>query len=79
MTPTMKDALKSLAGHGGEGVIDNLGRVFAAGEVLGLYYEGELASAFSSVTWLRLCALGYIEGAGPNRIKLTDEGRRAAA
>lgn len=73
MTPTMKEALKALVEHSGEGAIQKNGTILAAGEVLGTAPE----ISFSSMTWLRLVSLGFIEGAGKNRIRATASGREA--
>ena len=61
LTKSQQAALEALREAGGSGVIQpNGGRVLAAGQVL----------RFMPDTWLRLVTLGFIEGDGPNRIRL---------
>lgn len=75
LTQTQKDALAWLAERNGSGVFDKLGRLIAAGEIVGKYCGDELVSAVSSATWARLFACGMIEPDGRNRARLTDAGR----
>lgn len=65
---THRRALGWLAQHGGEGAIDQHGRLVAQGERFG---SSETASV-----WLRLVTTGHVEGAGRHRIRLTADGRK---
>jgi hypothetical protein len=64
---THRRALGWLAQRGGEGVIDQHGRVVAQGE--------KFSSAESAQVWLRLVTTGHVEGAGRHRLRLTADGR----
>lgn len=77
LTDTQIAALKALMDHGGEGAILRDGSVLAAGEVLGVYREGEMRYAFSKDIWRRLAQAGFVEEAGARRIRLAV--RRVAA
>lgn len=77
LSKTQRLALSKLAEAGGEGVIDKIGRVVAAGEVLAS--QGIQPQPFASITWLRLVTTGHVESAGPGRLRLTDAGKKEAA
>lgn len=64
LTPAMRQAVKRLANHGGDGVIDRYGRVIAAGEVLGK----------DAATWLRLMTFQVVLSGGPHRLVLSKIG-----
>lgn len=67
LTPQQQYALSVLEQHGGEGAIDQFGRLIAAGEVL----RNKASEPFSAATWLRLLTFGFLEIAGPYRIRVT--------
>lgn len=74
LTPTQMNAIRWLKERNGSGVIDRLGRVLAAGEIVGRYQDDELVEAVGSATWSRLFSLGMVEPDGPNRLRITDLG-----
>ena len=59
--------LRWLDAQGGEGVVDQYGRVLATGELNGT----------DSSTWLRLFTMDLIESAGKYRLRITPAGREA--
>lgn len=60
-------ALRWLDNQGGEGVVDQYGRVLAAGELNGT----------DASTWLRLFTMSMVEPAGKHRLRITTAGRAA--
>ena len=70
LSDAQQEALKKLAEHGGEGVIDKHGKVVASGERL---------MGLEPVTWLRLITTGHVETRGHLRIGITSKGAEAVA
>lgn len=69
-TDAQRTALKKLHEHGGEGVIDQHGKIVASGvRLLGL----------EPITWLRLITKGFVEVRGHLRIGITAKGLAALA
>lgn len=68
---THKAALAWFRDHGGDGLIDQYGRVVAQGE--------KYKSADTASVWLRLVASGHIIGSGTGRLRFTSEGSDAAS
>jgi hypothetical protein len=69
LTPDQATNLIWLADRGGEGMVDRYGRVVASGET---------RPQGSWIAWLRLVALGLVDG-DDRRLKLTARGRMQAA
>ena len=69
-TDAQRTALKRLHEHGGEGVIDQHGKVVANGvRLMGL----------DAITWLRLVMKGFVEVRGHLRLGITEKGLASLA